>query len=147
MFNLDYHCQTMWDNMNRRVRSRKSYLNKGIKVLMSRTEFFCWHKTQSKTIMDLVYQGKTPSLNRKDHTGHYEISNIEIQDLLINGLEAKDRRRATLIKSVTVVTPTGLKMSFSSIVDAARHFGLNPSSLRGVHNGSRRSLHGYKISN
>lgn len=143
--NFTRYKQNAWDNLNRRVRTRASYVAKNIQVRMTRTEFFHWCDYQRSYIESFYESKKQPSINRKNHLGHYELSNIEIQDFYENTAEAAPRRRASRIKPVWVTTPDGEEKYFTSIQEAASHYGLKANSIAGVYRGERVSLYGYKF--
>lgn len=66
--------------MKRRCGSEtKAYkVYKNIKIKMSRLEFYDFCDLNKEVIMNFYSQGITPSINRIDSSGHYELNNIEI---------------------------------------------------------------------
>lgn len=89
---LEYFMRYTWKEMNRRTVNGQaantphnriknaSYFRKGIMLLISREEFrnFC---TDNWDTIKLLYEsGKTPSIDRIDSNGHYELGNIRILD-------------------------------------------------------------------
>lgn len=83
-----------WEHVNRRTvngrvprwwcRQARFYLEKGIRLEMTKKEFFDWCESQSKLILRLYAEGKTPSIDRIDSSGNYEINNIQILDMQLN---------------------------------------------------------------
>lgn len=61
-----------------------SYLRKGIEVRMTRDEFKRFCLENERHIMALYASGDTPSIDRIDPNGHYEIGNIRILSLSQN---------------------------------------------------------------
>lgn len=145
MNSVEYFLKTAWDNLNRRVRTRKSYIKKNIQVCMTRSDFLDWGFKHTNTIEKLWAAGKRPSINRIDHNGNYSLMNIEIQDFKENTDEARDRRESAKFKRLVVITPNGVEYEFTSIKAAAGFFKLNPHSLGDVYRGSRAQVFGYTV--
>ena len=64
--------------------TRKYYLNKGIKLLMSRDQWNAFCDENEEIIMGFYKNGITPSLDRIDSAGHYALDNIQIISLKDN---------------------------------------------------------------
>lgn len=84
---FEYFKLRRWGMLNRRTVNgscpdqspkAKAYLAKGIMLKVSREEFFRWCDTQQALVEALVAQGETPSIDRINPEGHYELSNMRI---------------------------------------------------------------------
>ena len=86
----------MWHDMKKRVSKHKPYVDRGIEVRCTEEEFmdwilndpqykicFDWWKT---TTYDKVF---TPSIDRVNGHGHYELENIRILPLKVNQCRSK----------------------------------------------------------
>ncbi len=75
---LEHFRSTRWTEINRRVKRQNSYSRKGIEVRMSKNDFFEFCEKNKKIILHYYKVGETPSLDRIDNNGHYEIKNLQI---------------------------------------------------------------------
>jgi hypothetical protein len=64
-----------WNTINARSGSQQSYEH--VQVRMTRDEFLAWAVPAYEKWMSL-YPGQTPSLDRIDPAGHYELTNLRI---------------------------------------------------------------------
>lgn len=134
-----------WHNMRRRTKTRRSYLSKGIEIRMTKQELYNWLDAHQDKIESIWKTGDLASINRKNHLGHYEINNIEIQSFTENTLEAGPRREQAKFKQITIITPREQEFTFDSIKAAARAFNLRPGSLADVYRGDREQLFGFRV--
>jgi len=74
-----YACNA-WCRMNRRVKNYPSYVRKKIKVLMTREEFIAWACVEFQKFLN-INNFSSPSIDRINPDGHYEISNIRVLSL------------------------------------------------------------------
>jgi hypothetical protein len=111
----DYFKLKYWTTLNQRtingsrpVHSRRNvrYMEKGIRLEMTREEFVAWVEENWPAIDKIYCNGGTPSIDRKDPNGHYTTSNMQIIELSEN--IGKDHR-----KPVIATTPGGSEMAFS----------------------------------
>lgn len=78
-----FKCNT-WNNIRKRVINGKpdsrnaSYIRRGVELRITKEEFYKWCDSNSALILEIYAQAKTPSIDRIDPTGHYELSNIQI---------------------------------------------------------------------
>lgn len=62
----------------------RTYFNKGIEIKMTKDQYYDWCDKQSNTIMGLYKENKTPSIDRINSDGHYELTNIQILEWTLN---------------------------------------------------------------
>jgi hypothetical protein len=153
-----FKCQT-WGNIKRRtVNSKefinfdrfKTYKNKGIELRMSKQEFYAWVDFVWPQIEALYQLGLTPSIDRIDNDGHYQLDNIQILELREN--IAKDHDYVATIKAATaakckkikLVHPDGKVEYFASIKEACLVNDLAPAKLSSVLTKSRQHHKGFK---
>lgn len=100
---LEYFKLKYWTTLNQRtingahpVHSRRNlrYMEKGIRLEITREEFFAWVDANWPTI-EAIYAYGTPSIDRKDAAGHYTLDNMQILELRENA--GKDRRRPLIM--------------------------------------------------
>jgi predicted nucleic acid-binding Zn-ribbon protein len=83
---LAYFKTNTWGNLKKRTVNmaphpkNASYIRKGIELRMTKDEFYQWCDLNSQAIQDLYANGKTPSIDRINSNGHYEITNLQILD-------------------------------------------------------------------
>jgi hypothetical protein len=70
-------CLKMWKGMKNRTKSRKEYAR--VELKMTKNEFMIWAGPRVANFM-FLYPELTPSPDRIDPEGHYEISNLRIID-------------------------------------------------------------------
>jgi len=72
-------CRTAWYRINERAGNKRgdcpTYAN--VEVKMTKEEFFIWARPRYEE-WEKLHPNVTPSINRIDPKGHYEISNIEM---------------------------------------------------------------------
>lgn len=83
-----------WPSLNTRTingsnpkwnqRQSRHYLNRGIRLEMTKEEFYSWCKSQSDAIDAILDAGETPSIDRIDSDGHYALDNIRVISLREN---------------------------------------------------------------
>lgn len=131
-----------WGGINQRVvnpthkityhtKSNQRYLTKGIRLEMTKDQFYQWCDVQKETILGLYAQGKVPSIDRIDPSGNYSIDNIRILDMRENrklGIEQSKKRTSKLIIGISVDDPT--KTIEISSATAAKRQGFAPTSIR-----------------
>ncbi len=71
----DHRAVQAWHDLNKRVRNQPEYI--GIEVLISKESFIAWATVAFKEWVD-NNPGQTPSVDRRDPAGHYEISNLRV---------------------------------------------------------------------
>lgn len=91
---LDYFRSSRWGELNTRTingtavrlrgKSFSDYILKGTELRMGRKEFYSWCETQWPTIEGFYLRNETPSLDRIDPKGHYEITNLRVISLKEN---------------------------------------------------------------
>ena len=76
---------TRWKDLNRRTVNgygrklkQSSHLRKGIRVEITKEEFYAWCESQRVLIESLNAKGLRPSLDRINSNGNYELNNIRI---------------------------------------------------------------------
>lgn len=90
---LEYFKLYSWRNINNRsvngsnFQDRyRSYKKKNIQVLMSKDDFYNWCDNHAEEILYLYRDGKTPTVDRINSDGNYEIENIRVLDKDLNSL-------------------------------------------------------------
>jgi len=83
---------TMWTNMNQRCGSDKpkDRAYKNINICMTREEWMSWAVPEIEKFMR-DNPSSTPSVDRKDSSKHYELSNLRIIDFLDNSESSTGR--------------------------------------------------------
>lgn len=76
----------MWHNMLRRTRSNKGCYET-VEVLMTKAEFSAWARPLVAEFMS-EFPERSPSVDRIDPKGHYELSNIRIISSAENSFRA-----------------------------------------------------------
>lgn len=69
--------KSYWNSMNSRVK-KGIYLEKGIKVLWSFSEFNNWFESNWEIFHLIKEAGEIPSIDRIDSNGNYEVSNCRM---------------------------------------------------------------------
>lgn len=101
--------QSRWEHINRRTingrvprwwcKQARFYLEKGIRLEMTKAEFYAWCASQAKIILKIYANGETPSIDRIDSNGHYIISNLRILTMKANVA----RRNAAAREAVNLI--------------------------------------------
>ncbi len=78
MDDVQVKCRRMWANMKNRVKNDPDYRH--VEIKMSRNEFLSWAEPRVQNFL-FLNPTATPSVDRMDSDGHYEILNIRIIDL------------------------------------------------------------------
>jgi hypothetical protein len=91
-----------WGDLNKRTVNGSSpskkikivrfYLDKGIKLKMTREEFFAWCDANKNIYDALILAGETPSIDRLNSSGDYEINNIRLISKKENDKKARQLR-------------------------------------------------------
>jgi hypothetical protein len=83
---------------------KKNYLDKGIELRMGKEEYFSWVDGSIPILEKLWEEGKVPSIDRVDSSGHYEIANLQIIDRTINLAKSAPSRRKGKVAAKDPVT-------------------------------------------
>lgn len=77
-----------WQSINRRTvngrvprwwcKQARFYLEKGIRLEMTKQEFYSWCAEQSSIIVEIYKQGEIPSIDRIDNEGNYRLDNLQV---------------------------------------------------------------------
>lgn len=103
------------------------YGARGVRRLYSSRDFIGWFLHNLKK-----FKGHRPSINRINNDGNYEFGNIEIVSLSDNIKERNDRRGnpgRSHKKVYSVNLDTGKRRLFSSKIEAALEYGINPKTV------------------
>lgn len=131
---LYYQCM-WWSNINYRSvnGSRKvkhtHYVKRGIRLCFNKEDFYRWVESQFPHIRRMFLAGETPSLDRIDTDGHYELKNVRVLSLSENILKGQTTGWQRTSRKVHVIYPDGTKKNFSSVKAAARATGVNDSLI------------------
>ena len=117
----EYVKSAYWTTLNQRcvngahfsdTRRNSSYKRKGLRLEMSREEFFAWVDENWSVFARLYAEGKTPSIDRKDNSIGYTYGNMQVIDLKEN--MRKDRVKPVIATNIF----TGAVVRFDSARDA-----------------------------
>lgn len=150
---LQYFKATTWNALNARTvngscfnpKIAKSYARKGIELRMTRLQYRAWCDLMWPVIKEFYESNRTPSLDRIDSSGHYEIGNIRIIDRWQN---SKDGSRAgcaaTARPTVAIHKEKGLRIEAPSTADLARKLSIPRSWIvRCLRRKEFKSAHGF----
>lgn len=133
-----------WVNQRRRClnkshRQYKYYGAKGITVKYGAREFVGWWEKELRS-----FKGKVPTVGRINHSGHYEFSNIVLQDKSDNSKEvnASGRivRRLKPVRMYCYACGHTIK-KFNSQKEASEETGIDCSIISGIANKRHRRTH------
>ena len=83
----NWYISRLWGGMVKRTKKYKSYREHGVEIRMTREEFATWARHQLP-IFFASSLGKSPSVDRIDSKGHYELSNIQLISPEENSMKA-----------------------------------------------------------
>ena len=110
------------------------YLKKGTELRLSKNEYYLWCESNRLVIETIYSQGRTPSIDRINSDGHYEIGNIRIIPFELNN------RRKVWVHGIN--PNTGETVEFDNILNADR-FGFDNGHIYKVLNGQRKTHKGF----
>lgn len=131
--------------------SNRRYLTKGVRLEMTRAEFYQWCDGHRADIVGLYRQGLKPTIDRKEDSGHYSRDNIRIADWSSNsrhgGKIGGDRTALRTSRAIigTALTDPSKLLRFRSSHDAARN-GFHQGNVTSCLTGKRKSAGGYRWS-
>lgn len=140
--NLTHFKRVVWHSMNRRC-TIGHYSKLGIEVKVTREQFNAWCDTNRRKIEHLYSAGKTPSIDRKNPDGHYELSNMRIMERWKN---VRGSRRNPIKSVIAVHLKSGRQMRFASLKAAAISVGGASSNISNCTSGKIPSAYGWKWS-
>lgn len=151
---LSYFKKRTWDAINRRTVNGSHpfyedvnhlfYIKKGIKLEMSKGDFYSFCDKNKERILGYYQKGITPSINRIDSDGHYRVDNLEIISAKINNQLGRDKAWETTRKPVKVTNiKSGEVNYYSSASIAAKKNGFNHSHLTACCRGERNTHRGH----
>ncbi len=156
--NVDYFKLKTWYNIRSRTlnndgSNKKNRCYTGIKLMMTRPEYYKWCEKQKTLIESFYKKGLVPSIDRINPKKNYTISNLRIVELKVNLSRAstpenKLKRETALRKKLnrkTVAKVGNKKYSFESRKAAAKYFDLNESSIRSIINTGKATRDGVKF--
>lgn len=139
-----------WRNINRRTVNgttplwndvnHQRYLNKGILNKLSRAEFEAFCDQNEGVILALWQEGETPTVDRIDSNGHYELENIRILSKRHNSFLAQERKQ----KAVIMTYPDGTEKLFPSMMEASRQTGVRQGNITHLCDGRAKCVNGFK---
>lgn len=156
---LEYFKTNTWNNMKKRCINtgkmsikNKSYLEKGILLKMTKDEFYNFCDENKNIIMDFYKNKITPSIDRIDHFGHYELSNIRVISFIENRKESSTRSLKKRVDSATeakkkkikLILPDDTEENFNSIKEACLKYNLLSSKISQVLKGTRKTHKNFK---
>ena len=75
---IEHFKVSRWGEMNKRTVKQSEYSKKGIKVEMSKKDFYFWCETQKPIIFHMFSIGVKPTIDRIDSKKSYSLDNIQI---------------------------------------------------------------------
>jgi hypothetical protein len=126
---------------NPRNKRFSSYGAKGIQVKYERYEFLAWWTEQLKTRP----KWKQPTVGRKDHNGHYEFGNIQLEEMSENSKEMR-RRVGTIrpLRPVLIFKDGARVLAAESVKAAAAFLKCGPPTIV-THCKNGRPFKGYNL--
>ena len=135
--------QTTWNGLNARTvngshpgkdKAKRKYLERGIRLEMTKPEFYFWCDSQSELILKLKANNERPSLDRIKDDGHYTIDNIRILSLGDNSRLGSIKGRAKSIEAssrpvIVVNQRTHECIWYSSAAEASRGTGISKATI------------------
>jgi hypothetical protein len=126
-YNRQYHktfkgwIRVSWSRMNIRAgnRGNKYPTYTHVKVLMTREEFVAWAQPQEPIWRGIKESNDSPTIDRIDPDGHYEISNIQILSLRENSSRNTGRHLRTpeaLVRHIVAMAKK-LNISLSTVAE------------------------------
>ena len=157
---MEYFKCSTWGNIQRRcvntgkkiAERNKSYIRKNIKLLITKEDFYTWCDLNKEIIMDFYKNKETPSIDRIDNDGNYELKNIRVisksentklmlQDSLVDVIR---RLSESKFKPIFLIHPNGKEEKFKSIKAACKAYNLGHSHIGSVIKGKRTHHKGFK---
>ena len=92
---LAYFKYQTWRNINRRTINGSNprpeancmrYIRRGVRLELTKDQFYAWCDEQALEIIKLYSDGWTPSIDRIDPNGHYQLGNIRILSTTANAV-------------------------------------------------------------
>lgn len=117
--------------------SSASYLKKGIKLGMTKEEFYSWCDENREVILALWAAGQRPSVDRVDSSGDYTIKNIRVLSLQEN-MRRKSHKTVTYKASCAM---TGRTFIFKGHAELKNAGHIVPSVYRCLY-GKKKTHHG-----
>lgn len=157
---VQYFMLTRWNGINTRTINGKRpnykckfasiYLKKGIRLEMTREEFYGWCLSNWHIAEDIHKQGLTPSLDRIDEEGPYSLENIQIisrnENSRKKGLTGPNfvyaNQKATKIKATHIKTG---ETFFGTRRELAKKLNMAFSSVTNCAGGLLESCKGYRF--
>lgn len=147
-------CTRRWGDINRRCVNgsnpqwdhphHKSYLEKGVRLEMTKQEFLDWVYAKWDEFVAIFRSGDIPSIDRINPDGHYSIANLRVIPNEMNKALGNLTRAAKYAIEVTAThIETGEKKIFPSIKSAVRE-GFTQAAIWRVLSGRRSHHKGWK---
>ena len=155
--------QTAWKCINARTingsapdweeKAKRKYLERGIRLEMSKPEFYEWCELHSQKILSMKKDGLKPSIDRINDELHYSADNIRVISLKENSIlgsrKGREMSRLRSIRAVIAISEaTGEELLFQSMKEAAKALNICPTTISAWCNGKRswvRSNSGYSF--
>ena len=123
-----------------------SWLDKGVKLLFSKDEYYSWCSRNSEKILDLYRIGETAFIDRIDPKSHYSINNIRV-------ISWEENQRLAVVNTVISkrirVVSTNIKTSEKRYFDSmaeAKKLGFSVCKISEVVSGKRPHHKGFRWS-
>lgn len=97
----------------------------------------------SEDIEELLKREKTPSIDRINPSGNYEVGNIRVIDFEVNNKLGREEFARRNSKPVRCVNPSGEELVFSSVKDAAISLGKARKTVRHYANNGGTTRDGF----
>lgn len=150
---LQYFKEITWTGINQRTingssprwnkKSDRKYLDKGIKLEMTRLEYYSWCDKNAEKIISIYLSGKTPSIDRINSDSNYDINSIRVLNLDENIKNGGISSSVFISRGITACCINTKKLiSFKKIKDV-KLSGFNPLCVRKALYGKLKSYKGY----
>jgi hypothetical protein len=127
---IEYFATQTWNSLQRRTTNgtrpnwgadrEERYLRRGIRLEMTRTDYYSWCQNHREDILSLYNSNDTPSIDRINSDGHYSIDNIRVIPEPVNAGGGRETIKEQYSKKVTGVSLAGPTVEFDSLQDAER---------------------------
>lgn len=124
MNDIENRCKKMWNGMRQRCNHCQQYEN--IEIRMTRTRFNAWAHHNIKNFLFFDPDG-TPSIDRIDPDGHYELGNIRIISVEENRI--KSRFICSYLKLNKMETNDKIETFCKNIVSTCNNAGIDKNEL------------------
>jgi len=122
--------------------SAAAYIRKGVRLEMTKADFFSWCDRNAAAFYELVTRGETPSIDRRESRGHYAVDNLRLLSWRENGRLGGVANGRRLRKPIVATDgPGAIIHRFPSAKEAQRN-GFNQGAICNCARGGKHSYKG-----